>query len=123
VNPKYCKQKSTIACLLCDKLVTHDLGKLKVHFMKTHPEMTLEDYFKRFVTVAAGTTKTADPKPIHMPITAVKRERGDSEFSSGSSISSISNAFPSTSVCEVILDDSGKMINSIDCLLSPGRFT
>ena len=41
--------RTTHVCGLCAKEVTFDNGKLKLHFNKYHPTVTLEDYYENFV--------------------------------------------------------------------------
>ena len=76
--------RTTHACGLCAKEVTFDNGKLRLHFSKYHPTVTLEDYYENFIKGRKGANvaqaKTSTPK------VAVERERtesGTSSFSFG----------------------------------------
>ena len=39
--PNFRVRKETTPCMVCGQLMTFDLGKMRVHMMKFHPEMTL----------------------------------------------------------------------------------
>jgi hypothetical protein len=45
------------------KKVTHDLGKLRSHFMKSHPKTSLEDYFIRHLS-PVQTVMKVEKKPM-----------------------------------------------------------
>ena len=46
---EYCVEKNKILCMLCQKRVEHDRGKLLRHFRKLHPGGDIKDYYRNYV--------------------------------------------------------------------------
>ena len=46
---EYCVEKNKILCMLCQKRVEHDRGKLLRHFRKLHPGGDIKDYYRTYV--------------------------------------------------------------------------
>ena len=68
LDSDYAVRRESFVCALCGASVTHDPGKLTVHFIKRHPEVKLREYYELYVakTAAAETTEDNPETPTEV---------------------------------------------------------